>query len=275
MELKITPSPDGFVKVIDFNHEEIKAEIAEKVAYYKTLVYTDDQIKDAKADRAELNKMVKSLEDKRKEIKALCLAPYDKFEKQMKDLVAVVNEPIAIIDEQIKAYEAEKKAQKSEQIRAYYDTLDFNGITLEQIFDPKWLNATTSMTSIEDTLNKKAQEIAVDMKTLADLPEYGFEALEMYKQTVDIRQALNEANRLSELAKKKAEATKVEIVEPQIEKAVAEEVAEEIADNFIPDFDTVTDNRVTAIFKIKATPEDIERVAQFLSINKIESERVG
>jgi glutamate synthase domain-containing protein 1 len=97
----------------------------------------------------------------------------------------------------------------------------------------------------------------------------------MYKQTVDIRQALNEANRLSELAKKKAEATKVEIVEPQVEKAVAEEVAEEIADNFIPDFDTVTDNRVTAIFKIKATPEDIEKVAQFLSINKIESERVG
>lgn len=273
MELKITPSPDGFVKTIEFNHDEIKAEIAEKVAYYKTLVYTDDQIKDAKADRAELNKMVKTLEDKRKEIKALCLAPYDRFEKQMKELVAVVNEPITIIDEQIKAYEAQKKEAKRAEIEAYYNTLDFNGITLEQVFDAKWLNATTSMASIQDALTKRAQEIAVDMKTLADLPEFGFEALEMYKTTVDIRLALNEANRLSELAKKKAEATAPPEIEiPKVETVVVDDAPQ---DNFIPDFDAVVDNRVTAIFKIKATPEDIEKVAQFLSINKIESERVG
>lgn len=273
MELKITPSPDGFVKTIEFNHDEIKAEIAEKVAYYKTLVYTDDQIKDAKADRAELNKLVKVLEDKRKEIKALCLAPYDSFERQMKELVAVVNEPIAIIDDQIKAYEAQKKDEKGKQIKAYYDTLDFHGVTLEQIFDAKWLNASVSMASIQDALNKRAQEIAVDMKTLADLPEYSFEALEMYKTTVDIRQALNEANRLAELAKKKAEA----IAPPEIEIPKAEPVVVDDApqDNFIPDFDAVTDNRVTAIFKIKATPEDIDRVEQFLSINKIDCERVG
>lgn len=272
MELKVTPSPDGFVKTIEFNHDEIKAEIAEKVAYYKTLVYTDDQIKDAKADRAELNKMVKTLEDKRKEIKALCLAPYDRFEKQMKELVAVVNEPIMLIDEQIKAYEAQKKDEKAEQIKVFFDTLDFNGITLEQIFDAKWLNATVSMSSIQDALTKRAQEIAVDMKTLADLPEYGFEALEMYKTTVDIRQALNEANRLSELAKKKAEATAPVIDIPKPESVVVDDAPQ---DNFIPDFDAVTDNRVTAIFKIKATPEDIDRVEQFLSINKIDCERVG
>lgn len=272
MELKVTPSPDGFVKTIEFNHDEIKAEIAEKVAYYKTLVYTDDQIKDAKADRAELNKMVKTLEDKRKEIKALCLAPYDKFERQMKELVAVVNEPIMLIDEQIKAYEAQKKDEKGAQIKAFFDTLDFNGITLEQIFDTKWLNATVSMSSIQGALTKRAQEIAVDMKTLADLPEYGFEALEMYKTTVDIRQALNEANRLSELAKKKAEAIAPVIDIPKPEPVVVDDAPQ---DNFIPDFDAVTDNRVTAIFKIKATPEDIDRVEQFLSINKIDCERVG
>lgn len=273
MELKITPTPDGFVKTIDFNHDEIKAEIAEKVAYYKTLVYTDDQIKDAKADRAELNKLVKTLEDKRKEIKALCLAPYDKFERQMKELVAIVNEPIAIIDEQVKAYEAQIKENKRAEIAAYYETLDFHGITLEQVFDPKWLNATASMASIKDALEKRAQEIAVDMKTLSDLPEYGFEALEMYKNTVDIRQALNEANRLSELAKKKAEAT----APPAIEVPKAEPVAVDDApqSDFIPDFDEIVDNRTAAVFKIKATPEELDNIEQFLSINKYDYERIG
>lgn len=273
MELKIKQNPEDFIKTIDFNHDEIKAEMMEKVAMYKAIVYTDDQIKDAKADRAELNKLVKTLEDKRKEIKALCLAPYDKFEKQMKELVAVVNEPIAVIDDQIKAYEAQQKENKRAEIAAYFETLDFNGIKLEQVFDNKWLNATTSMASIKDALDKKAQEIAVDMKTLADLPEYGFEALEMYKSTVDIRQALNEANRLAELAKKKAEATAPPVIEVPKPEPVVEDITPQ--DNFIPDFDAVVDNRVTAIFKIKATPEDIDRVEQFLSINKIECERVG
>lgn len=273
MELKITPSPDGFVKTIEFNHDEIKAEIAEKVAYYKTLVYTDDQIKDAKADRAELNKLVKTLEDKRKEIKALCLAPYDKFERQMKELVAIVNEPIAIIDEQVKAYEAQLKESKRAEIAAYYETLDFHGITLDQIFDPKWLNASVSMTSIQDALTKRAQEIAVDMKTLSDLPEYGFEALEMYKSTVDIRQALNEANRLSELAKKKAEATAPPVIEvPKAEPVVVDDTPQA---DFIPDFDEIVDNRVSAMFKIKATPDELDAIEQFLTSNKVDYERIG
>lgn len=273
MELKITPSPDGFVKTIEFNHDEIKAEIAEKVAYYKTLVYTDAQIKDAKADRAELNKLVKTLEDKRKEIKALCLAPYDRFEKQMKELVAIVNEPIGIIDEQVKAYEAQQKETKRAEIAAFFDTLDFNGITLEQVFDPKWLNATASMTGIQDALTKRAQEIAVDMKTLADLPEYGFEALEMYKTTVDIRQALNEANRLAELAKKKAEATAPPVIDvPKAEPVVVDDTPQA---DFIPDFDEIVDNRVSAMFKVKATAEEIDAIEQFLKVNKVDYERIG
>ena len=35
-----------------FNYEELKRELTEKVSHYETLVYTDDQIKEAKADKA-------------------------------------------------------------------------------------------------------------------------------------------------------------------------------------------------------------------------------
>ena len=48
-----------------FNYEELKAELTEKVQHYETLVYTDDQIKEAKADRAALNKLKKALSDER------------------------------------------------------------------------------------------------------------------------------------------------------------------------------------------------------------------
>ena len=46
---------------IEWNYEELKAEIAERVQHYETLVYTDETIKEAKADRANLNKLKKAL----------------------------------------------------------------------------------------------------------------------------------------------------------------------------------------------------------------------
>ena len=42
MELKIySPKDDNDLQTIEWNHEEIKAEVTQKVEMYKTLVYTD------------------------------------------------------------------------------------------------------------------------------------------------------------------------------------------------------------------------------------------
>lgn len=54
MELRVNEV--AIPEKIDFNYEELKAELISKVSFYETLVYTDDQIKDAKADKANLNK---------------------------------------------------------------------------------------------------------------------------------------------------------------------------------------------------------------------------
>lgn len=50
---------------ISFNFEELKTELQAKTQHYETLVYTDDQIKEAKADRANLNRLKKALNDER------------------------------------------------------------------------------------------------------------------------------------------------------------------------------------------------------------------
>ena len=70
MELVIyTPTEDQFIKEISFNAEEIKAELAQRLEKYNGLVYNEANIKDAKADRANLNKFKNAIEDKRKEMK--------------------------------------------------------------------------------------------------------------------------------------------------------------------------------------------------------------
>ena len=59
MELKIyNPQEDGFVQKIEWNYEELKTEVAAAADEYAVSVYTDETIKQAKADRAKLNKFV-------------------------------------------------------------------------------------------------------------------------------------------------------------------------------------------------------------------------
>lgn len=211
MELQIySPTQDGFIKSIEWNHEDIKREVAEKVSFYADLVYTDDQIKNAKEDRAKLRKFIDALEAKRKEIKKQCLAPYEAFEKQMKEIIEIVNKPILMIDGQVKAYEDSKKEEKLESIKEYFDSFPliggFESLKFEQIFDPKWLNASVSMKSIEEAINKKLNQIVSDLATLENLPEFAFEATEVYKDTLDLNRAIGEGKRLSEIQKRKAEA---------------------------------------------------------------------
>lgn len=118
MELKIyNPHEDGFIKAIEWNYEELKAELSQKLEQYKGLVYTEDQIKEAKADRAKLNALATAIDDKRKQIKKQCLQPYEQFEAQIKDLLAVIKEPVALIDSQIKGYEEEKSKRSLKRSR--------------------------------------------------------------------------------------------------------------------------------------------------------------
>lgn len=211
MELEIfSPSKDGFVKEITWNHEEIKKEVAEKVKHYSAVVYTEDQIKVAKADRAKLRKFVDALETKRKEIKKQCLAPYEAFEKQMKEIVGIVNEPISMIDRHVKEYEEIQKEEKREVIKAYWNSLSEDskipeGISLEQIFNEKWLNSSVNIKAVCSDIDARLEQIEKDLATLAEMPEFAFEAAEVYKHTLDLNKAITEGKRLVEMQKRKAE----------------------------------------------------------------------
>lgn len=214
MELEIySPSTDGFVKEITWNHEDIKREVAERVSRYQNIVYTDDQISEAKTDRATLRKFVEAIEAKRKEIKKQCLAPYEAFERQVKEVTALVNEPIMLIDRQVREYEEGKREEKRAAIEAYWITLSEDGkipegIRLGQIFNEKWLNASVNIRAVCSEINARIDQIEKDLLTLAEMPEFAFEATEVYKHTLDLNKAIAEGKKLVEMQERKAEAEK-------------------------------------------------------------------
>lgn len=56
----ISPTESNFLKHIEWNKEELLAAVRSKVALYEGIVYTEETVKTAKNDRAELNNLVKA-----------------------------------------------------------------------------------------------------------------------------------------------------------------------------------------------------------------------
>lgn len=222
MELRVNEV--AIPEKISFNYEELKAELTEKVAFYETLVYTDEQVKDAKADRASLNKLKKALNDERLRQEREYMKPFYTFKAQINEIIGIIDKPVALIDKQVKDFEEKKKQEKTEAVKELYKSLGAQTfLTLEKIWDDKWLNSSTSMKSIETAIKEKIYQASNDLLTLSKLPEFGFEAAELYKETLDINKAIAEAQRLSEIAKKAEHEAEMKAREE------AREQAEEIA----------------------------------------------
>ena len=103
MELKINEVQ--LPEQITFNYEELKQELTEKVSMYETLVYTDEQIKEAKVDKASLNKLKKALNDERIRREKEYMKPFDDFKAKINEIIDIIDKPVALIDKQVKEYE--------------------------------------------------------------------------------------------------------------------------------------------------------------------------
>ena len=122
MQLEIySPAEQERPQPICWNYDELKAGLTEALASYKGRVYTAENIGAAKKDRAALNKLAGAINDKRKELKARCLEPYQLFEQQTGELVALIREQSDAIDVQVKAYESDRAEKKREEIEGFYE----------------------------------------------------------------------------------------------------------------------------------------------------------
>ena len=212
MELKIyNPQEDGFLQSIDWNFQELKKEITAKADDYKNLVYDindDDQIKDAKKDRADLRKFNTVLDGKRKEMKKRVMEPYTTFESQIKELTGIVDQAIDNIDVQIKGYEEIKRNEKLEKVRRIYEEeigdLD-RTIPFEKVYQESWLNKTKTLKSIREEITNIRDKVDADLKLInAESSAYAFEMKEEYMKSFDFTAAMAKKQELEEAAKRKA-----------------------------------------------------------------------
>ena len=237
MELKVKEV--SIPKNITFNYEELKQELTDKVSMYESLVYTDENIKEAKADRANLNKLKKALNDERIRREKEYMQPFNDFKSKINEIISIIDKPVQLIDKQIKTYDEKLKADKENEIMEYWKSeVDADhipdGMTIDAIFDTKWLNASVSMKSVKEAINTAVDKFKTDMETLSNLPEFGFEAQQVYINTLDINKALAEGQRMAKIAKAKAEKERLEKEKAEEEKRVKAEAEAKKQEEFIP-----------------------------------------
>ncbi len=207
MELKIEKykTPEQII----FNYEELKEMLLKKAEHYAAVVYTDEQISDAKADRANLNKLKKALNDERIKREKEYMEKFNVFKAQINEIISIIDKPCAVIDSRIKEFEEGQKEEKRKKIEAHWAELLQDdkipaGITFAQLFNEKWLNASVKMPAIVKEFAEKLEQIEKDLAVVENLPSYAFEAKEVYIRTLDLAKAVSESHRLREIAEKKA-----------------------------------------------------------------------
>ena len=273
MSMEIRINELSLPEKIIFNYEELKEGISAKVAHYKNLVYTDDQIKEAKEDRANLNKLKKALNDERIRLEKEYMIPFNTFKAQLNEIIKIIDEPVTMIDSQVKEYQENKKEEKRKEIESYFDSVKEklpDEIGLEGIFNTKWLNESVSMKSVKKEIDDIVCKIQVDISTINDLGELSFYALEKYFKSHNLNDSILFAKEQIELEKKKAEFEnkneEMDPVEPLEEPEIVPEIEEipfyEPEDNFIPDFREP--ERAWMALRVKVSEEEKKLLIEFL-----------
>lgn len=217
----INPTEDGFLRRIQWNKEELEAAVRAKIAGYENVVYTEENIKAAKNDRAELNKLIKAIEERRKQVKNIINEPYAVFEAELKEITALINEPVALIDQQVKVFEEKQKEEKKAAIKATYDENigDLAEVLpFEKIFDSRYLNQTYKLATAQKEVVDKIDTVKTDLETIDSLDsKYKLNAKDVYIK------ALAENKRLADL-EEKLEADKRRKAEEEAERKRQEEI---------------------------------------------------
>lgn len=275
MELKVKEMQ--LPEVIEFNYEEVKSWVAEgveKYSKYDNMIMDADAVKVGKADRAELNKVKEALNKERIRQEKEYMKPFNQFKSQVNELISMIDKPVKLIDKAVKGYEAEQKAQKEAEIKVIFEQEAAETaaeIRLDAIWDAKWLNASVSLKKVQETIHERMQQFNSDIETLQKLPEFAFEAVETYKQTLDINKAISEGQRLADIQRRKqeAEAEKARIkAEEEAKKTAAAAEAETVAPE--TDMGNVIDSIDRQALKQAVTPEAAKQWIRFQALLTVE-----
>lgn len=273
MELKV--SEVQIIAPITFNFEDLKKELTERSKQYATAVYTEDNITEAKQHRANLNKLVKAVNDEKIRIKNEVMKPYLPFEEQCKELMEIVKNAVENIDGQIKNFEDKRKQEKIQQVMQYFfDRIGiYDGlISFDVIYNDRWENVTYEMKTIQQEIDHIIAKTKTDLMVINSNvinEETNKQVTDFYFKNINkpdcLSLALNEAKTIE------ATRSRISEIKKQEEKKAATGTEKQ---TIIPENEQVKVQLYELRFKVAVTKEQMSILKDFFVSNNIRFERI-
>lgn len=187
------------IPAMSWNKDEVQKNLDEMLAAYTGRVYTSEEIKGAKDDRATVNKYEKQLAAALSAAKKLYMEPLDEFSQGIKTMQAQCKAVSGAIDAQVKAVEKVQKEEKASTLRLIYR--DSIGeleelIPFERLLVPQWLNKTYDLSKSEKELRFSIETRRNELKLIRDTCEEDTEACTTeYLRNLCVNDALQERTR--------------------------------------------------------------------------------
>lgn len=278
------PEIEGLVRVaqlpvIEERLRQMKDYVEGITAEAVALACTEDTVQTVKKRRADLNRLFKALEDKRKAVKADVMAPYTDFEAVYKDCISnSFNDADDKLKAKIDAVEGEQKKRCEDYLRKWFSELtlthNVSWLTFEQTgvkIDMASAKAKTPQ-KLMDKLNEFAAKVALDQETIANM-DGGPEIMTEYKKCLNMAAAVktvHERWEALERERKEAEDRKAALIERFKAEARVEAAAPEV---LAPPVVQATGNREQAAgdskvykcsFTVRATKDQLRALKNFM-----------
>ena len=266
------------------NAKELRTKIESELKNYTVEKYIDNPDA-AKTDKAILNKVKQTVADKRKEITKKWNEPLDTFLEEMKTLENSITSASCRLSCIVNEADVKEKELKKQQISEFYSTLDFKLVTIDKIFNPKWLNKTTKMAAIQTEIESIIEKITTEMATIKSMDDADKEVLmAFYLDKLDLNATIQYGNQL------KANRTiiqqntvnmmeKVGLVDPipetKAKPIIVEDKNETVA--YSPNEShngVVQENVMTFTLKLTGTKQKLSELRKFIDANGIKYEKL-
>lgn len=270
-----------------FNEQEILNYLDGELERFEGLVFTEDTAKDCKATVTELNKLVKSVEDFRKQYKKQLSEPIAMFEAKCKLIVEKiegVQEPLKL---QAENFEIKRRENRKIEVESFIQEV-LEIIKLEEkwscrlVVRDEWLNSSLTNPKVKKAITEDADKLQAEQKSYYDKKEVIITKSELYSIKFGLRVPLIAENffyllenydgpeideKIYKIAEKTSIAEKEAMERIELE---AKAKAEREAAIEIEKVKQESQEQVQAALEVVA--EVTQSVEKFIPVEKVESE---
>lgn len=215
------------ISTIENNINLVKDYAVNLQEYYKNVVFSEEEKKDAETEKAQINKQIKQVADFRKAIIQKYNEPIKQFEITAKETEKILKETYDFINEQVKVFDQAELEKIKEKVESYFNEYAISKeIDFIKLEDMK-LSITKGLVTATGNLSKKAMEqinlfvdsVRKDLDLINTL-EFKEEILIEYKKTLQCGSSImlvqDRHKQLEELKQVPKEEPKNEVVENKV-----------------------------------------------------------